>query len=188
MNIFILDECPVVAAQEHCDLHVNKMAVEITQQCGSAVIRNGATPDMMPLTKKGTPLKGGYHNHPCTRWVGDSRDNFFWAIEHGLALCDEYSKRYGGKTHACESQLEHLLTLAELIPEGPLTPFALAMENVCRPQACHIKDGYLYHATGPTAVQAYRKFYHHKTTRMKVAWEKTRPAPTWWKGTWSAVQ
>ena len=78
MNIFILHFNPVIAARHYCDKHSPKMCVELLQQLGSAVIRHGATPDMMPLTKKGTPLKGGYHHHPCTVWCGDSRANFEW--------------------------------------------------------------------------------------------------------------
>ena len=58
MNIFILDEDPITSAKFYCDKHVPKMVVELYQQLGSAVIRHGATPDMMPLTKKRTPLRG----------------------------------------------------------------------------------------------------------------------------------
>ena len=98
MNIFILHFNPVIAARMYCDKHSPKMVVELLQQLGSAVIRHGATPDMMPLTKKGTPLKGGYHHHPCTRWCGDSRANFVWAAFHAIELCEEYTRRFG-KTH-----------------------------------------------------------------------------------------
>ena len=55
MNIFVLHEDPTIAATMYCDKHVPKMVVELYQQLGSAVIRHGATPDVMPLTKKGTP-------------------------------------------------------------------------------------------------------------------------------------
>ena len=48
MNIFILDEHPVKAAQYYCDKHVPKMCVELFQQLGSAVIRHGAKPEQMP--------------------------------------------------------------------------------------------------------------------------------------------
>ena len=57
MNIFVLDEHPVKAAQYYCDKHVPKMVVELFQQLGSATIRHGATPEQMPLTSKGTPLR-----------------------------------------------------------------------------------------------------------------------------------
>lgn len=166
MNIFVLHEHPVTSAKMYCDKHVPKMVVEMLQQLGSAVIRHGATPDMMPLTKKGTPLKGGYHNHPCTRWVGDSRENFYWACDHALALCTEYTKRFG-KTHFCEKGIEQLFTMAAVIPTGDLTPFALAMPQEY--QLVFFND----------TVTAYREYYHSKEF---AKWEKGTPAPDWWRG------
>ena len=73
MNIFVVDQDPVTAANSLCDKHVPKMIVETTQMLVSALRRHGASDDDVPLTKSGTPHKGGYPNHPATRWVGDSR-------------------------------------------------------------------------------------------------------------------
>lgn len=185
MNIFVLQESPIASAKDYCNKHLPKMCVELLQMCGSAVIRHGATPDMMPLTKKGTPLKGGYHNHPCTRWVGETRTNFLWAVTHGQALCYEYSKKYG-KTHFCEAGIRHLDKMADLIPEGDLTPFALAMPDEYRPNHIPLNGSDVYadqykgdsHASGDVAVQAYRRYYHSKEF---ASWEG-RPTPTWWCG------
>ena len=163
MNIFILDEDPIQSAKMYCDKHVPKMVVELYQQLGSAVIRHGATSDMMPRTSKGTPLKGGYHNHPCPRWVGDSRENYLWACYHGAMLCDEYTKRFG-KIHSCEKGIEHLYIMAHLIPEGKLTPFAQAMPDEYKNEC---------------AVTAYRDYYIHDKSRF-AKWEKGTPAPDWW--------
>lgn len=162
----MLHECPEASAKDYCNKHLPKMCVELLQMTGSAVIRHGATPDMMPLTKKGTPLRGGYHRHPCTLWVGETRANFLWAISHGLQLCYEYSKKYD-KTHFCEAGIRHLGEMAELIPTGDLTPFALAMPDEYRPGT---------HASGDEAVRAYRRYYHSKTF---ASWEG-RPIPSWW--------
>ena len=163
MNIFVLDLDPVVAARHYCDKHSPKMVVELLQQLGSSVIRHGATPDMMPLTKKQTPLKGGYHNHPCTRWVGDSRANYVWAARHAVELCEEYTRRFG-KTHFCEKGIRHLAEMSDMIPEGGITPFAQAMPDEYRDD---------------DAVKAYRDYYHSKTF---AKWEKGTPAPDWWQG------
>jgi hypothetical protein len=164
MNIFILDRNPQKAAFYNCDKHVVKMILELFQQLGSAVIRHGATPDMMPLTKNGTPLKGGYHNHPCTRWCGDTRSNFVWASIHGLALCDEYTKRYG-KVHSCESGIRKLFDMQNQIPDGDLTPFAQAM-----PIDYKRID----------AVEAYRTYYR-KDKRAFAKWDKLGNIPYWWE-------
>jgi hypothetical protein len=133
MNIFCLDSDPVQAAKFHCNKHVVKMIVETYQCLGSAVIRHGAQPQDMPLTAKGTPLKGGYHNHPSTRWVGDSRSNFNWTIQLGLELCREYTYRYD-KRHSCQTGIEHLVNMSHFIPEGDLTQFSIAIspQQTCR--------------------------------------------------------
>lgn len=162
MNIFALDGNPIVAAKMYCDKHVPKMVVELFQQLGSSVRRHGATDDMMPLTSKGTPLKGGYHNHPATRWCGETRDNFLWACFHAAALAEEYTKRFG-KTHACAEGIEHLYRMHTLIPEGLMTPFAQ-----CMPDEFKV-DG--------DSITAYRKYYHSKKF---AKWDKGRDAPHWW--------
>ena len=163
MNIFVLSDDPVEAARMHCDKHIPKMVVEHLQMCGSAVIRHGATPDMMPLTKKGTPLKGGYAHHPCTVWAGNSRINFTFAVDMGIALAEEYTFRFD-KTHFCEAGLRRLKTLCYLIPIGMFTPFAQAMPDEYR---------------NDDAVEAYRAYYHSKQF---AKWEKGTPAPHWWQG------
>lgn len=163
MNIFVLDEHPAKAAEYYCDKHVPKMVVELYQQLGSAVIRHGAKPNQMPLTSKGTPLKGGYHNHPCTRWCGDSRINYMWASTHAIALCLQYNIRYN-KIHACESGIRHLADMQHMIADGPLTPFALAMPEQYKSQ---------------DAVYSYRQYYiHEKKTFAK--WDKLNNVPDWW--------
>lgn len=163
MNIFVLHKDPIVSARMHCDKHVPKMVVELYQQIGSALRRYGATDDVMPTTKGGTPLKGGYHNHPCTRWVGDSRDNFRWAVQHGLALCEEFKLRYN-KPHYCEDGIRMMGELADLVPQGELTDFAQAMPDECRQ---------------PNVVLAYRIYYKVDKSRF-AKWERGREAPSWW--------
>ena len=186
MNIFILHWLPKEAARMYCDKHVPKMVVELLQQMAAALIRHGATPDMMPLSKKGTPLKGGYPEHPCTLWVGESRDNYIWAARHALALCEEYTKRFG-KTHFCEAGITQMTGMAYIIPEGERTPFALAMFNEYRPEittdaimGVDKKTGepIVTHAWGMDAVIAYRNYYIGAKTFAK--WEKGTPAPFWW--------
>ena len=166
MNIFVLDTNPLVAARMHCDKHVPKMCVEAAQMMASALRRHGATDEQMPLTKKGTPYKGGYHHHPCTVWVGDSRANFYWLADHALALCKEYTTRFG-KTHACEQPIKQMNDMSYRIrPTNArvLTPFAQAMPDEYRDD---------------NAVKAYRGYYHSKTF---AKWEKGTPAPDWWQG------
>lgn len=162
MNIFVLDPCPIKSAQENCDKHIVKMCVELFQQLGSAVIRHGATPDQMPLTAKGTPLKGGHPNHPCTKWCGETRSNFRWASLHALSLCREYTSRYG-KIHSCQKGIEHLSNMESFIPDGELTPHAQAMPDQYKNE---------------NAVTAYRNYYLHE--KKDFAKWKMGNVPTWW--------
>ena len=165
MNIFVLNQDPVIAAQEHCDKHCVKMVLELYQQLGSALRRHGATDSVMPVTQKGTPLKGGYHNHPCTRWVGDSRKNFAWACEHAIGLAEEYTYRYG-KRHACHDGILKMQKLAHMIPHGKLTAFAQAMPDEYR---------------NPDAVTAYKSYYVlDKYKNIQMTWTK-RKCPNWFK-------
>ena len=135
MNIFILSEKPSFAAKYHCDKHVPKMLVESVQMMGSALIRHGVQPEDMPITQGGTPLKGGYHNHPCTKWAGDNASNFWWLFRLAAELATEFKSRYG-KKHFCEKHLEfwcdrknrHVL---ETIPGRgrPMSSFAVCMPD-----------------------------------------------------------
>mgnify|MGYP000991647343 CR=1 FL=1 len=50
-------------------------------------------------------IKGAFRNHPCTQWAALKDSNLAWLIEHGIALCNEYSLRYS-KLHGCFVTLE----------------------------------------------------------------------------------
>lgn len=165
MNIFVLSDDPIEAAQMHCDKHCIKMVVELYQQLGSALIRHGAKDEQMPLTQKNKPLRGGYHNHPCTKWCGNSRDNFIWAANHAIALAKEYTFRYQ-KTHACENGIRKMAEMCQLIPANQLTPFAQAMPEQYR---------------NLSAIKAYRDYYwFDKRLNIKCDWNKGRKPPSWW--------
>jgi len=160
MNIFVTNEDPQIAAQELDDLRTVKMIVETYQMLSAAVIRHGATPDMMPLTKAGEPMKAGHPHHPCTKWVGDSSSNYAWLCEYGLALCSEYSRRFG-KVHRGESVIHQFAEMIYLIPAGEMTPFVQAMPD-------EFKDA--------DVTVAYQDFLFSKP---RHRWVRASP-PDWW--------
>ena len=163
MNQFVVDYDPIIAAQSLCDKHVVKQTVEQFQMLGSALRRHGATDEQMPLTSKGTPLVGGYRNHPITKWVGETQSNFNWAIQHGLGLAKEYTHRYG-KTHACEAGIFLMSHMVYLIPNGELTDFGQAMPD-------EYKD--------EDPVVAYRRYYiEDKIQNIDCRWTN-REKPEW---------
>lgn len=161
MNIFVLDRDAQVAAEMQCDKHIPKMVLESAQMMASAVIRHGIDTSELPLTKQGTPYKGGYKNHPCTVWAGINRSNFCWLADHAISLCDQFILRFK-KVHSCVEPIFTLTSLMDVIPKGIKTPFAQAM-----PDEYKHKD----------AVTAYRSYYRSKEF---AKWEKGTPPPSWW--------
>lgn len=182
MNIFVLHDDPVIAAEMVCDSHASKMCVEGVQMLVSALLISGAPPESMPLTKRGHPHKGGYLNHPCTRWSAETFSNFWWLYHHTKELCRQFKKRYN-KEHFASGQLEHLngaFVWSDYIPmvrtqhDKPMrTPFMRCL-NQSEGRNLDLLDEDKY-----TAVEAYREFYLREKADF-AKWIKGVPAPEWW--------
>lgn len=112
MNIFYLDTDRHVSVSYHVDRHVMKMPIETTQML-STVLRERFNV-VAPTEGTGKIYKSVYVTHPCTRWVGETHNNFIWTWLFGVALCDEYTHRYG-KVHACRQVLD---TIFDLTPKA----------------------------------------------------------------------
>ena len=176
MNIFVVDEHPVRAANQMIDKHVVKMILESGQMLSTAHrVLDGD--EYYDKTKNGRRIKrwrlsdereerlwkASFVNHPCTRWVMESLSNYRWLSVHGLALAREYTRRYG-RTHASESLMEFLLTKSPInITDRGLTKFAQAMPEQYKNES---------------AVSAYRAYYMGEKYRF-AKWTKA-PVPEWW--------
>jgi hypothetical protein len=133
MNIFFLDKDPVKAAQLQCDKHVVKMVLETTQMVSTAVRNQGH--DVGYLS--------AYPKHPMTIWVNKSKNNFAWALEHGLALGEEYTHRYN-RIHASHKMLK---TIQDLDIKGNAN--YMTTPPLCMP------DEY----KKPSYIESYRNYY-----------------------------
>lgn len=153
MNIFAVHVDPARAAEMLCDRHVVKMALETAQLLSTVHHQYGASARYKPT----------HAHHPCTVWSGQSKQNYDWLVQHGLALCHEYTHRYG-KRHACESVIEELRSHALAIPDLGRTAFAQAMPDEYR------------HAD---AVTAYRRYYSG-AKRNIARWSRREP-PAWFE-------
>jgi len=80
MNIFALHNCPIESAKIQHDKHVVKMILESAQMLCS-VFDNEKYNDI--------PYKRTHYNHPCTVWTRTDLNNFYWLVNHALALCNE---------------------------------------------------------------------------------------------------
>ncbi|HUB67695.1 MAG TPA: pyrimidine dimer DNA glycosylase/endonuclease V [Candidatus Methylacidiphilales bacterium] len=153
MNIFVLDLNPVKAAQYHNDRHCVKMIVETTQLLSTS----------LPYLEQGRvgPYKATHLNHPCSIWTRSCKGNYQWLWKLGIALCEEYTHRYG-RVHGCKPYLVDL-KLSKPIPRR-MTPFAQAMPERYRHQL---------------AVTAYRAYY--MAEKRHIATWTNREIPYWWK-------
>lgn len=87
-----------------------------------------------------TPYKSAHVKHPCTIWTSETRSNWNWLWVHAMALCSEYTKRYG-KVHKCQAILTSIFHLGTHIPDGELTPFVnCAANQEYKVNYKHIKD------------------------------------------------
>lgn len=180
MNIFILDENPRTAASMHCDKHVPKMVVESAQMLSTAHrmldgvetkkrSKSGKTMSkyyMLGDTREHHLYNAVHFNHPCTVWTRESSQNYLWHYKLFIALCDEYTKRYG-KIHLTDKSLrEHLKVTPNNIPDIEMTPFRLAMKS--NPECMDESN----------PIESYRKFYMTKQERFKMEWKNTQ-TPYW---------
>lgn len=96
MNVFACHPDPAVAASWLADQHVVKMVTESAQILSAALRLQGHSGEGL--------FKLSHKNHPCVKTAVQDQGYFIWTARHGLALADEYTKRYG-KTHASEAVL-----------------------------------------------------------------------------------
>lgn len=151
MNIFLLDLDMQKNAAYLVDRHVVKMITEQNQLLCSAFYFTGEIPEGI--------YKLTHANHPCAVWTRASLSNWLWLRDMTLALCAEYTFRYG-KTHKGEGVC--LSLPMPKLPDNGRTPFAQAVPEEYR---------------DADAVQAYRRYYNAEK-RGLFQW-KNRPAPDW---------
>lgn len=155
MNIFVLDQDPVKAAQFHNDKHSIKMILEHCQMLSTALrVHSNDTLDGI--------YKQAHLNHPCSKWARETRKNFLWLCEMTEQLFLEYTNRYG-KHHKSYTTFEVCKNHANLIPDGELTPHA-----ICMPDEYKNQD----------AVVAYRTYY--MKDKKEISNWKMGNIPHWW--------
>ena len=113
MNIFRVHDNPRIAAMHLCDKHVVKMILETAQVLSAA--HHTAESRHMDKVYKVT-----HKNHPCTRWVRESKDNYLWTLEH-LKVYYE-SIRIGTQRHKSGALLPYLSQVPNLPDVGQTEP------------------------------------------------------------------
>lgn len=159
MNIFILDDNPLISAVQHVDKHVVKMILEHAQLMCTA---HHLHPDTDIRYK--IPYKATHVNHPCAKWVRESKENYQYLYNMTFELNKEYRYRWGRSVNHKSWDAVVDLPYPD-IPSIGLTPFALAMPDKYK--------------IGNNPVLSYRSYYNNEK-RDLFKWSN-RPRPDWIK-------
>jgi hypothetical protein len=118
MNIFAVSIIPSECAAALDDKRVIKMALETAQILCTVLAKAGYT---------ATPYKPTHHNHPCTKWTGETLANWEWLRDYLEALNNEYRLRF---QRNCDMQPYRVIidnnlssVAQELLPHGELSEF-----------------------------------------------------------------
>jgi hypothetical protein len=157
MNIFFLHQTPIIAAQQHADVHIGKMLLESCQLLATAhhQLGNGDA-----VTYKQT-----HFNHPCAIWVRSSKLHYQYVAKLAYYLAQEYRNRFR-KEHACEAILR-----SELITVPPtLTKCIWTNPPLAMPDEFKTDD----------TVESYQRYYASKADKMKMVWNGSEENSPFW--------
>ena len=180
MNIFYLDHDVKKCAEMHNDKHCVKMILEYAQLLSTAhrvidgTIGTGLSPSgrkKTTYTLSNTLLDGIFYSathvhHPSAVWVRQSSENYIWLANMLLALCEEYTYRYG-KTHKVERDGLCYALLKNV-------PNAIADSDFTQPTPAMPDDVKI----PGDSIKSYRNYYINNKTHL-ANWKK-RTTPEWY--------
>lgn len=200
MNIFVLHENPVLAAEYHCDKHVIKMLTETCQILCSTIYRIHDIHNHKNVKKysfvvdscifKNFPRRKeiydnekligsivhpyglGYVNHPCNKWSYESSANFYWLLSLGIELSKQYTFRYK-KIHKCEHILNWISSSFENFKEK------FSLHERTEFALAMKKYPAIINKYSNDPVKAYRLFYYFDKNSF-AKWDKLNNKPLWY--------
>ena len=191
MNIFALSRSPIDSAQQMIDKHIVKMPTETCQMLHTNqlffdyLFIHGEEPSLKDLKRfhyeiNSHLMNPAMLNHPSTIWARKSMHNTKWLYEHGLALCEEFTHRYG-KIHGSEARIKDLDDFyIESASWDKATPVDIAMFDKYRiPNDMEVHNW-------DYVIRSYRHYYLEGKWRF-ASWRKNR-RPEWYPENWYAVQ
>jgi len=176
MNIFYLHSNPSEAALMHNDKHCVKMILESAQMlCTThrhldqfyAPNEKGDyvfTKIGIMKDNESVVYKTAHLNHPSTKWVRKSLPHYQYLYDLFVALCDEYTHRYG-KTHLTDTKLRKLLAT----PPQNILDNGFQEPPQCMPMVYKNED----------TITAYRTYY--MKAKLSFMTYTKRETPTWIK-------
>ena len=183
MNIFYLDHDVYKCAEMHNDKHVVKMILEYAQLLSTAhryldgtqsirLSKTGRKQTAYVLSGELEPVlySATHINHPSAVWVRQSKENYIWLANMLIALCEEYTYRYG-KTHKVERDGLCYALLKNV-------PNAIANSNFTQPTPAMPDDVKI----AGDSIKSYRNYYINNKTHL-ASWKgkvNSRPIPHWY--------
>lgn len=193
MNIFILDRDPKTCASYYVDRHIVKIPLEINQMlCTNYLFLLGYTkssqitdeiyeklgnshfktfPKTVKRLSNGTVktyhfYKPVHFNHPCTKWLRESKENIEWVFKLNDELLKEHQRRYDPKSNKNKKVFEWLKNNYPLndFPNIGMTDFALAVKHFPKYE---------------DPVYTYREYYIKD--KQDIAFWKNSKIPDWWR-------
>lgn len=181
MNIFYLDHDVQRCAEMHNDKHCIKMILEYCQLLSTAHrVLDGK--EVVVKSKTGRSVKrwlidderenklysATHINHPSAVWCRLNGENYKWLQSMLVALCKEYTYRYG-KVHKCERDglVDQLARLPDTIPSTPFTQPTPAMPDDVK--------------VAGDSIKSYRNYYNLNKTHL-ASWKgkiNSRNEPEW---------
>jgi len=165
MNLFILSLNQQQIAEWMFDSHIVKIILEAVQMlCTAKRVIDPDDPDNDKL------YKTAHLNHPVSKWVRSSRENYVWTLCLVYRMHEEWRFRFGHPSYKYHKSYLVALHLIKCIPnreqfeyEG-LGPFAQAMPDEYKRQE--------------DPVEAYKQYYMSDTKKRLAKWTG-RKRPDW---------
>jgi hypothetical protein len=179
MNIFYLDHDVTKCAEMHNDKHVVKMILEYAQLLSTAhrvldgtivvgLSKTGRKQSryVLPDNRESLLYSATHLNHPSAVWARKSKQNYLWLANMLIALCEEYTHRYG-KIHKVERDGLCYVLLKNI-------PHSIADSDFTQPTPAMPDDVKI----PGDSIKSYRNYYINNKTHL-ANWKK-RTTPEWY--------
>ena len=118
-----MDYDPKICASYYCNKHVVKIPIEIAQLLSKIHNELKESNNLDQYYKNPQMIS---KNIPIYIWIKQSKQNYLWTVELGIALIDEYKFRYDKSDHKTEKVLRLLKNdIPKSIPDIGMTPFLM---------------------------------------------------------------
>ena len=155
MNVFPLHLDKKISASWNVDNHLHKIILESMQMLSHFNYVNN-----LPAPYK---FNSAQYNHPLSKWIRESRENWFWIVDNMYALQDEWRFRYGhssSKKHLSIEKFESMEWPLKYLPDSNLTPLPKSMPVYCQ------KEEF-----SPIPINSYQEYYRKEKTHL-FKWTK----------------